>query len=105
MKLLEDYFKALENLFNYFGYDTKQLAVNSHYIEDCQKHYWYVEDETVYFASSKDELNKQCDDYYEEPISNVYRGAEYSLILINSGRDIGLCVFENSKETEPDWAE
>lgn len=98
MQLLKNYKQSANELLSYFGYEFNWLR--GHYIGDYLDHYWYLDDSNkmIHFAITENELNEQCDDYYEEPFSAVYRGAEYSLVIMMNHGVSELNIFDNLKE-------
>lgn len=106
MKLYEDYLQTIKNLLNHFGYEYSWLNPNKgHYFDDCTHYFWCLSEDKkeLYFATSLEELNNQDDDYYEEVYSAIYRAVDYSLIITIYNGDMVFNIFDNTKESKPEW--
>lgn len=108
MKLLNDYFKLQQEIYNYFGYKENWRVIP---LDDCTEYYWYLtgegEGDNICFASSEQELQDEDDEYYEEEIYPqrylekwVYRGLDYTMVVVDTQTDGNklLSIFDNKKE-------
>ena len=108
MKLLDEYFKIQQQIYDYFGYveDWKVIP-----IEDAREYYWILNGEgsggTVGFAKNEDNLKLKMGQYYENTIYTqrflpkwVYRGEDFTMICVDTHVDGNkfLQIFDNSKE-------
>ncbi len=114
MNLLDQYNSARQQVFDYFGYveDWRVLP-----LDDARKYFWTLEGEgpgIVKYASTESELKKESGEaYYENEIYTqrhlpkwVYRGAEYTLIVVDTQCDGNkfLQVFANVNERKSNRA-
>ena len=107
MKLLDDYNKLRENLFEYFGY-VEDWCVYP--LDDATMYYWYINgsetDGEVHFSEDKDELDMYSNEIYTQRFLNkwVYRGEDYTMIIVDTCVDGNkfLQIFDNDKEVNPD---
>lgn len=107
MKILDNYFKLRNEIFEYFGYteDWRVLPIN-----DARNYYWYLVGNgpgEVHFADSEDELDNQEGNYYVGSIYTqrhlpkwVYRGKDFTLIVVDTHCDGNqfLQIFSNALE-------
>jgi hypothetical protein len=107
MELLDRYNALRDEVFAYFGYveDWRVLP-----LEDAREYFWKLDGEgpgTVKFADTEEELANEEGQYYEHEIYTqrhlpkwVYRGAEYTLVVVDTHTDGNqvLQVFSNAKE-------
>lgn len=106
MQLLENYFSVKQKLFDYFGYVENWRVIP---LDDATQYYWTLEDESVLFANSIEEL--ESGDGYENSLYHqrflpkvIYKGEEYTMIVVDTHTDGNkfLQIFDNSKEvSEP----
>jgi hypothetical protein len=73
-------------------------------IDDCTEHFWRVDNDSVRFADTVDDLLSE-DEYYENEFfrsasSDVYRGADYTAVAVDTHCDGNkfLQIFDNTKE-------
>lgn len=107
MELLDKYKAIRDELFTYFGYVENWMVLP---IDDAREFYWRLESEisgSVEFADTEEELKAEDGNYYANEIYTqrhldkwVYRGAEYTMILVDTDTDGNqfLQIFDNSKE-------
>ena len=91
MKLLNKYFKVVQEIYEYFDYvGGKQIYP----IEDYCDFFWMKTDNTIYYSENKDS-GSSFDEYLEE-----YIGEEYTMFLIKDTHNLDDCliIFENKKE-------
>ena len=108
MQLLDDYNKARDAVFNYFGY-TEDWRVLP--LDDCRDFYWELDGlgpGTVCFAESEVELATGDGNYYESGIYShrhlpkwVYRGKDFTMVCVDTHTDGNklLAVYDNAKES------
>lgn len=111
MKLLNDFFKAQQKVFDYFGYVEDWVAIP---LDDATKYYWRLDQNErgggiVHFADTKEELEKETGNYYTNEIYTqrflpkwVYRREDYTMICVDTHTDGNkfLQVFDNAKEVK-----
>jgi len=109
MKLLDDYLKLKEEIFDYFGYKEDWKVIP---IDDAREYYWYLTGEghgdEVKFAKDKDNVFEGTeDDGYSNEIYTqrfhrkwVHRGKDYTMICVDTHTDGNqfLQIFDNTKE-------
>ena len=108
MELLDEYLELQDKIFDYFGY-VEDWCIYP--LSDSRDFYWFLTGEgygdSVCFAETEEELINQTGNYYEDGIYTqrfipkwVHRGAEYTLILVDTYTDGNklLSVFTNSME-------
>ena len=111
MKLLDDYFALRDQVFEYFGYVEVWRVLP---LDDSRQFYWRLDGEgpgMVRFAETESALSADDEDddqeYYEVEIYTqrhlpkwVYRGAEYTMIVVDTHTDGNqlLQIFANAKE-------
>lgn len=109
MKLLDDYIKLQNQVYEYFGYKEDWVAIP---IDDGRKYYWFLIQEEdgsgfVRFAETKEKLmDELAMDYYENDIYTqrflpkwVYEGEDYTMICVDTHTDGNkfLQIFDNKK--------
>ena len=103
MKLLEDYFKLQENIYQYFGYKEDWVVIP---LSDNTEFFWGVEDCRIKYAGTLEAYNSDGD-YYESEIytqrflpKHIYRTDDYTMICEDTKIDGNkfLSVFDNAKE-------
>jgi hypothetical protein len=111
MRQLDNYNKAQQELFDYFGYVENWVSIP---VEDSREYFWTLYGEgpghVEFAATSADLLNKDEGNYHEEEIYTqrflpkwVYRGEEYTMISVLGSTDGNkfLRIFSNSREMLP----
>lgn len=108
MELLDRYNALRAEVFAYFGYveDWRVLP-----LDDAREFFWELDGEAhggeVRFAETKEQLYDDSGDHYANEIYTqrhlpkwVYRGADYTLIVVDTHTDGNqlLQVFSNAKE-------
>lgn len=104
MKLIENYNKALQEIYDHVGFVEDYVVYP---ISDCTEHYWWLSDESIYYGETKYDVLAETDKYYSSEIYKqlfyskwVYRGKDFTMIFSNPGVD-GMKyfdIFDNSKE-------
>jgi len=104
MKILDDYFKLQNEIYEYFGYAEDWVVIP---IDDAREYYWSLLLDNVGFAKTIKELENEEGEYYENEIykqcflpKHVYRGKDYTMICVDTHTDGNkfLQIFDNSKE-------
>lgn len=117
MKLLDDYFKLQQEIYEYFGYVEDWCVFP---IDDRRDYYWSITGNEVYYCKSKenakclvdadynwdsegiDGMDVYCDDIYPNRFlpTAEYRAKDYSMILVDTNTDGNkfLAVYDNTKE-------
>lgn len=108
MKSLDTYLKLQQEIYDYFGYKEEWHIFP---IDDNRGRYWQLEGTefsgTISYADKLEGLNNESLEYYQGRIYNyghlpkwVYRGKEYTLIVVDTGCDFNvlLMIFSNDKE-------
>lgn len=108
MKLLDDYLKLRQQVFDYFGYveDWRVLP-----LDDSREYFWFLTSERhggeVHFAKTEQELAEQSGNYYVNEVYTqrhlpkwVYRGKDYTLVVVDTHTDGNqfLQIFSNLNE-------
>lgn len=103
--IVENYFKARQELFEYVGYEGPTWIG----ISDDTESYWVIgpNDYAVYIATSKEELVQGLPSYSVEHVykaigldSAICVGAEHTLICLTDSGDTYLRLFDNSKQLD-----
>lgn len=106
--LIEMYNAAKEAIYEHVGFPGEDWGYCP--IDDCTAYYWtLVDDTTVYYADTEQELEDQEGNYYSAEVYTqrfydkyVYRGQDLTMIFLNPGVD-GMryfSLFDNSKERQ-----
>lgn len=107
MELLDRYTKLRDEVFEYFGYVEDWRVIP---LDDARDYFWQLDGEgpgVVRFADSKEELENESGNYYENEIYTqrflpkwVYRGEEYTMVVVDTHVDGNkfLQIFSNEKE-------
>lgn len=109
MQLLDRYNEAIQAVHDYFGYVEDWVRIP---LDDGRDSFWRIVGGEAYggwlhYADSEEELNEQRGNYYVSEIYTqrflpkwVYRGAEYTLVSIDTRTDGNkyLIVLDNAKE-------
>lgn len=96
MKLLDDYYKAKKEIYEYFGCDITHF-----FLDDSREFYWSLDGDQVSFGETPEEIemyaNELC--YSRECGNRVFRKDDYTLLLVtDSFNDNTAQIFDNSKE-------
>jgi hypothetical protein len=103
MKLLDNYNKALEAIYEYFGYKEDWEAYP---IDDAREYWWLIDHNHVIFFDSKEDFAVgDMDKSYENEIirslhqPSIYQTRDYTMILVDTHADRNefLQIFDNSK--------
>ncbi|AUR89231.1 hypothetical protein NVP1121O_203 [Vibrio phage 1.121.O._10N.286.46.C4] len=108
MELFSNYEKMKKEIFEYFGYVEDWRILPLVFDTDM---YWAVDDVSVVFSEDLSNLIEEdlVGNHYENTIYKqrhlpkwVYRGEEYTMIVVDTPSDGNQClqVFSNSKEIE-----
>jgi len=104
MKLLDEYFKVQNEIYDYFGYKEDWVVIP---LDDARTYFWWVDDNEVHFADTEKELFDEDGNYYVNEIYTqiflpkwVYRSEDFTMICVDTRTDGNrfLQVFDNSKE-------
>jgi hypothetical protein len=103
MKLIENYTKSLEAIYNHVGF-VEDWVIDP--IDDCSDKVWNVDENSVYYADSEKEFieengNFYCDEIYKQRFYSkwIYEGEEITMIFCDPHVD-GMKwfrIFDNSK--------
>lgn len=106
MKLLDDYLKLQQEIYDYFGYVEDWVAIP---IDDRREFYWSLDEDSVFYAKSKKfAKNRDGDDNdgYEDEIYRqrflpkwVYEGKDYTMICVDTHVDGNkfLAIYDNKR--------
>jgi len=101
MNLIENYNKALEELYAHVGFKEDCVVFP---IADCTKYYWTVDDDYVSYADTEEEIGigqGYEDEIYKQIFYNkwVYVGADFTMIFCDPHVDDvkWFKIFDNSK--------
>jgi hypothetical protein len=103
MKELDSYNKALEAVYNYFGYKENWRVFP---IDDRRNYWWRIDDLgcEVRFYDTKKAYEKEDDShtYSDEilPQKGIYEGKDYTMILVDTHTDgnVFLAIYDNNKK-------
>lgn len=102
MKLLDEYFKILNDIYSYFGYIEKYEVFP---LDDRRNYYWYMDGGEVHYAKNIEDFDYNNDNSYSDilypTITNcVFRTEEYTMISVDTQTDGNkfLAIFDNKKE-------
>ena len=105
MKLLENYNKALQEIYDHVEFVEDWVMYP---IDDCTEYFWDCDETTIYFADSIEEFEDEDEDgnYYESQIYKqrfykkwVYEGVDFTMIFNDTQTD-GMkyfSIFDNTK--------
>ncbi len=103
-KSLNLYFSSNQDILDYFEYEESWLFLP---IEDQREWFWNKDNEKVYYAKTRHELENEEDNYYDIKIlynhhitKNVCRTKDFTLIAVDyeSDGNKSLMIFDNSLE-------
>lgn len=104
MEILDNYNKALEELYNYFGFKEDWTVYP---IDDAREYFWEMDNNEVKFYDSKEAYEEQDDSHtYSNEIlhhrfypKSVYEGKDFTMIMVDTHTDGNkfLQIFDNSK--------
>ena len=104
MKILDEYLKLQNEIYNYFGFEEDWVVPP---IDDRRKHNWkIINSEEVVYGNKDDVINNTGDCYLDEIYKQrfydkwVYRAKEYTMIMVDTHIDGNkfLAIYDNSKE-------
>lgn len=106
MKLIDDYQKALQAIYDHVGIKEDWVVCP---IDDKTECFWRVDDSTVYYSESEEDLKTLSGNHYEDDLytqrfypKHVYRGELFTLVFCDPHTD-GMKwwrLFDNSKENK-----
>lgn len=104
MTLIENYNKALQELYNHVGFIPDWVICP---IDDCTQMYWSTDGKTVKFAETIENYNDFYEKGYQDDIytqrfyrKHIYRGQDFTMIFCDPHVD-GMKyfrIFDNKKE-------
>lgn len=106
MKALDDYFNAKKLVHEYFGYAQDWVEIP---LSDQRDAFWRIEDDTLHYADSEDDLKNEEGEYYTASIWHqrflpkwVYPGADFTLVCVDTHCDGNkyLYVLSNANERQ-----
>lgn len=87
MELVENYNKALKELYEHVGFKEDWVVCP---IDDCTDKYWNVVGDTVKYANSEDEFVNEAGEYFEDELYKqrfyskwIYEGEKLTMIFCN----------------------
>lgn len=105
MKLLDEYLKLQQEIYEYFGYVEQWRVIP---IDDRRECYWWLNgDEEVIYADRLEDFDESVGNYYSDEIYTqrhhskwVYRGKDYTMIMVDTNTDGNkfLAIYDNNKE-------
>ena len=105
MKLLDDYFRLQEKIYEHFGYAEDWVVIP---LDDSREYYWQLLPDSVRYSESIEKLqDEDAGEYYENEIYTqrflpkyVYRAKDYTMICVDTHTDGNkfLQVFDNANE-------
>ena len=88
MKLIEDYQKALEAIYEHVGFKEEWVVAP---LDDQTDRFWDVDEDSVCYADSVDEFKNKDGNYYQDDIYKqrfyskwVYEGKELTMIFCDA---------------------
>jgi len=87
MNIIENYEKACKDIAEHVGYEE---CIQEYCIDTNDKNYFWQscsEDETIYWAETKEDILEDTGDVYSSETSGIYRGENITLVLIRSDFD------------------
>ena len=106
MKLLDDYNKIKQEIYDYFNYNEDWHVYP---IEDKREFYWGICDGNLVFHETKDVLFNGKGDYYSNDIvsdrftgKSTYVGDEYTMVIVDTRTDGNkfLQILSNDKKID-----
>ncbi len=104
IKIIENYKQSLQAIYDHVGFKEDYVFYP---VDDATHFYWNHDKETVCYADSIEELQKQDGNYYEDDIYTqrfykkyIYKGKDFTLIFCDPHVD-GMKyfrLFNNSKK-------
>lgn len=104
MKILDDYLKLQQEIYDYFDYEEQWRVIP---IDDRRDFYWYLNSDEVSYAEKLEDFNEEVGNYYADSIYTqrhhdqwVYRKDDYTMIMVDTHCDGNkfLAIFDNTKE-------
>lgn len=103
MKLLENYEKALQEIYDHVGFVEDYIIYP---INDNTEYFWDCDGETIFFADTEKEFEDEDGNYYESEVYTqrfykkwIYEGKDFTMIFEDTHTD-GMkyfAVFDNAK--------
>ena len=105
MKMLDDYFKLQQDIYDYFGYVEDWVVIP---LDDCTSYFWELGEDEVRYSEEVEKLEDwEAGQYYAAEIYRqrflpkwVYRVEDYTMVCADTHVDGNkfLMVFDNAKE-------
>lgn len=107
MNIIENYNNALQAIYDHVGFveDWVVYPIDT----DTIQSYWFIDDETIHYADSLEELESEEGNCYSDEIykqhfyqKHTYEGADYTMIFCNPNTD-GMKwfrIFDNTKKVK-----
>lgn len=104
MKMLDDYFKLQEKIYDYFGYKEDWVVIP---FEDRRNFFWHVGEDFVKYAHNTEDF--LTGDFYEDEIYTlrflpkyIYRSDGYTMICVYTHTDgiKFLAIYDNRMEID-----
>lgn len=87
MELMDNYNKALQELYNHVDFEEDWVVCP---IDDCTDKYWTYNEDSVFYADTEEELRNEEGNYYQDDIYKqrfykkwVYEGERLTMIFCN----------------------
>lgn len=103
MKLLQNYEKALQEIYDHVGFVEDYVIYP---INDNTDYFWDCDGETIFFADTKEEFEEEDGNYYESEVYTqrfyskwIYEGKDFTMIFEDTHTD-GMkyfAIFDNTK--------
>jgi len=89
MKLLKKYFKTIDQIYEYFDYESGPKVLP---LEDYTDFNWTKKDNQIFYSSEDDE-------YVNDEFVDEFKGEEYTMFLIRDSLNLDDCllIFDNKK--------
>lgn len=104
MKVLDEYFKLQQEIYNYFGFVEDWTVFP---LDDRREYDWDIINDEEILYGKKDDIINNTGNYYSDEIYKqrfydkwVYRGEEYTMIMVDTHTDGNrfLAIYDNLKE-------
>ena len=107
MKLLDEYFKLQNEIYEYFGYKEDWKVIP---LSDFREYLWNIDGDEIYYGECLEDIysgNGYSAEIYTQRFlpKFVYEGEEFTMICLDTHCDGNkfLGVFTNSKKTDLDY--
>lgn len=104
MDAINEYFKVLKEVYNYFGFKEEWVALP---LDDRREFDWKIIDDVEIQYGKRDDILNDTGEYYSNEIYKqrfynkwIYRGKDCTMIMVDTHSDGNkfLAIFDNSKE-------